>query len=95
MGGPLRSATAFRHVDGVGSEAGQVWVLWAVADQGDAQVEVPVALDRVTLVQVDGSKTEHHASARGLTVNLKGDRKMAPPMLVVDRQTDEGRGATR
>ena len=88
-------ATAFRHLDGAGSESGQVWVLWAVADQGDAQVEVPVARDRVTLVQVDGSKTEHHPSGHGLTVNLKGDRKMAPPVIVVDRPTDEGCGATR
>ena len=78
-------ATAFLHHDGAGPEAGKVWVLWAVADQGDARVEVPVTHDRVTLMQVDGSKTEHDSSSHILTVNLKGDRKMAPPVLVVDR----------
>lgn len=70
-------------------------VLWAVADQGDAQVEVPVIRDRVTLVQVDGSNTEHRLSGHALTVNLKGDRKMAPPVLVVDRPESESRGETR
>ena len=88
-------ATAFLHLDGAGPEAGKVWVLWAVADRGDAQVEIPVARDRVTLVQVDGSKTEHQSSSHILTVNLKGDRKMAPPVLVVDRPADEGSGAMR
>ena len=86
-------ATAFRHLDGAGPESGQVWVLWAVADQGDAQVEVPVIRDRVILVQVDGTITEQHPCGHRLTVNLKGDRKMAPPVLVVDRPADEGRGA--
>ncbi len=44
---------------------------------------------------MDGSKTEHPSPGHGLMVNLKGDRKMAPPVLVVDRPTDEGREATR
>ena len=51
-------AKAFRHSDGDGSDAGQVWVLWAVAGRGEAQVEVPVTHDRVILVQVDGSESE-------------------------------------
>ena len=51
-------AAAFRHLDGPDPAAGQVWILWAVAGQGDAQVEVPVLRDRVTLVQVDGSRSE-------------------------------------
>jgi hypothetical protein len=33
---------AFRHPDGDKPGAGQVWVLWAVADTGDAQVKAPV-----------------------------------------------------
>ena len=88
-------ATTFRHVDGPRPEAGQVWVLWAVAGQGDAQVEVPVLRGRVTLVQVDGSITEHQPSGHTLTVNLKGDSKMAPPVLVVDRPADEDRTEPR
>jgi hypothetical protein len=77
--------TAFRHLDGATAEAGQVWVLWAVADTGDAQVEVPVIRERVTLVNVNGSETVAHAPGKRLTVELKGDRKMAPPVIVIDR----------
>ena len=77
--------TAFRHLDGATAEAGQVWVLWAVADTGDAQVEVPVIRERVTLVNVNGSETVAHAPGKRLTVELKGDRKMAPPAIVIDR----------
>ena len=87
-------ATAFLHRDGDGPEAGRVWVLWAVAGQDDSQVEVPVLRDRVTLVQLDGSKTEHDSSDHILTVNLKGDRKMAPPVLVIDRPAGEIRNTT-
>ena len=87
-------AAAFRHSDGDGTEAGQVWVLWAVAGQGDAQVDLPVVHDTVTLVQMDGSKTEGHILGHRLTVNLRGDRKMAPPVLVIDRPVDKGSGAT-
>jgi hypothetical protein len=78
-------AAAFRHPDGKKSEAGQVWVLWAIADTGDAQVEVPVAHERVTLVQVDGSEPIMNTASHRLTVTLKGDRKMAPPVILVDR----------
>jgi len=78
-------AAAFRHPDGEQSEAGQVWILWAIADTGDAQVEVPVTRERVTLVQVDGSESVTIVPGHRLTLELKGDRKMAPPVIVVDR----------
>ena len=81
------SAAAFRHPDGDKPGAGHVWVLWAVADTGDAQVEVPVVREQVTLIQVDGTTTVRRVSARRLAVDLSGDRKMAPPILVVDRPT--------
>jgi hypothetical protein len=78
-------ARAFRHPDGSGPGAGCVWVLWAVADTGDARVEVPAAGAHVTLVHVDGSKTASQASDHRVTVELQGDKKMAPPLLVIDR----------
>jgi hypothetical protein len=81
------SATAFRHPDGDAPGAGQVWVLWAVADTGDAEVEVPVVREQVTRVHVDGTRTVCHTRGGRLTVDLKGDRKMAPPILLVDRPT--------
>jgi hypothetical protein len=81
-------AAAFRHPDGEKSEAGQVWILWVIADTGDAQVEVPVTRERVTLVQVDGSESVTSAPGHRLALELKGDRKMAPPVIVVDRIMD-------
>ena len=78
-------AAVFRHADGEQLDAGQVWVLWAWADSGDAQVEVPVKRERVTLVQVDGSETRASTPGHRLSVDLRGDRKMAPPVIVVDR----------
>jgi len=80
-------ATAFVHLDGDKPEAGQVWVLWAVADTGDARVTVPVIRERVDMVSVDGVRTVCRTFNRHFTVNLKGDGKMAPPVLVVDQPT--------
>jgi len=78
-------AAVFRHPDGAEAGAGQVWILWAVAGTGNAQVEVPVYSDRVRLVQVDGSESATNAPGHRLVLELKGDRKMAPPLIVVDR----------
>jgi hypothetical protein len=82
------SAVAFRHPDGKRSEAGQVWILWAVADSGDAQVEVPVTRPQVTLVGVDGLESIANAPDHRLTIVLRGDPKMPPPVMVVDRELD-------
>lgn len=75
----------FRHQDGDTPEAGQVWVLWAVADTGIAQVEIPVIHKRVTLIQVDGTRIEQDTLGNRLIIELKGDSKMAAPILVLDR----------
>lgn len=79
------NATAFRHPDGDRPDAGQVWILWATADSGEAVVEVPVRQERVGLVRVDGTQTVTNVVGRRLTLELKGDAKMAPPVMVVDR----------
>ncbi len=78
-------AAVFRHPDGKQPEAGQVWIIWAIAGTGDAQVEVPVRRNRVRLVQVDGASAVASAPGHQLTLGLRGDRKMAAPVLVVDR----------
>jgi len=78
-------ARAFRHPAGEGPGAGCVWVLWAVAGTGDARVDVSAAAGRVTFVQLDGSTTTSQASDQRVTVELKGDEKMAPPVLMIDR----------
>ncbi len=79
-------AAVFRHPDGdPPSATGQVWILWAVAGAGDAQVEVPVTREQVTLVQVDGTESLTNTPDHWLSLTLKGDRKMAPPVMVIDR----------
>ena len=78
-------AAAFRHPDGEQPDAGQVWILWAVAGTGTAQVELPAIRERVTVVQVDGSESVTEAPGHRLVVELEGDRKMAPPVIIADR----------
>jgi hypothetical protein len=80
---------AFRHPDGERVEDGEVWILWAIADTGNARVELPVRHERLTLVHVDGSELIANAPGRRLALELKGDRKMAPPVLVIDRPERE------
>ena len=60
-------------------------MLWAAADSGNAQVEVPVVHERVKLVRVDGTETVADSPGHRLVVQLKGDRKMSPPMIIIDR----------
>ncbi|HEX2033769.1 MAG TPA: glycoside hydrolase family 44 protein [Chloroflexota bacterium] len=76
---------AFRHPDGETPQDGQVWVLWAHAGTGDAEVEIPLAHERVTVVHTEGTTTEGHIPDRRLRLTLKGDGEMAPPLLVIDR----------
>jgi DNA-nicking Smr family endonuclease len=84
---------AFQHADSETPGAGRVWVLWAVANTGPAQVEIPVWRERVTLVQVDGSQSVTTVSAHRLLLDLKGDSKMAPPVLLIDRPVEAGQAA--
>jgi len=78
-------ATAFRHLDGTTAGAGQVWVLWALANTGDAAVEVPVRRDRVEVVSVEGRSETLSASEGRVRLDLKGDAKMPAPTIIVDR----------
>ena len=78
-------AAVFRHPDDERPEAGQVWILWAIAGTGDARVEVPVRRIQVRLVQADGSESITSAPGHQLRLELNGDRKMPPPVLVLDR----------
>jgi len=82
-------ATAFRHPCSEQAEAGQVWILWAVADAGNAEIEVPVAHTRVSVMRVDGSESILSPTGSRITLELKGDHKMAPPIILVDRPSDQ------
>jgi hypothetical protein len=73
-------AVAFRHP----TPAGNVWVTWAKAGTGTAQVELPVKHERVEIVGVDGKATTVAASSGNVRINLAADVKMASPVIVVD-----------
>lgn len=62
-----------------------VWVLWAVAGAGDALVEVPVTHSRVAVVSINGQPVPFAATDMQTQFTLKGDPKMPPPVLVIDR----------
>ncbi len=76
---------AFRHSDGPGPDAGQIWVVWSLADTGPAQVEIQVRRARVEVLSVDGQSRPFAANASRVRLELKGDAKMPAPVIVVDR----------
>jgi hypothetical protein len=76
---------AFCHEDDTNSEAGRVWVLWAAAGTGDADLEVPCIREQIKTVRVDGSEDVTTSSKGRLRIHLRGDSKMAPPVLLIDR----------
>ena len=91
---PMRRATdqlhvlsgkveGFVHQDSNGE--GQVWVVWAIADSGAATVEVPVNNSPVIKVGVNGVQERCLATNNRVQLVLKGDRKMAPGFLLMDR----------
>lgn len=79
------SIAAFIHPDGPEPDAGRVWILWPHANSGDAAAEIPTRRPHVELLSVDGKPTRLDAAAGNVRVNLRGDPKMAPPVLVIDR----------
>jgi Cellulase (glycosyl hydrolase family 5) len=82
--------SVFRHPDSPEPNAGQVWVIWALADTGPAIVEVPVQREHVEVVSVDGQSSTVAAAAGRVRIELAGDSKMAAALLVVDRPGKPG-----
>ena len=80
----------FRHPDGPEPNAGQVWVICARPETGPATVQVPAQRERVEVVSVDGQSNTITAAAGRVRIELKGDSKMAAPLLVVDRPGKTG-----
>jgi DNA-nicking Smr family endonuclease len=76
---------AFKHPEGPDGGAGTVWVIWARAGTGDGQVIVPVNGATVQVRQVDGRGEDVPQVKGEVVLELKGDRKMAPPVMVIDR----------
>jgi hypothetical protein len=76
---------SFLHQDGLGPDAGQVWIIWPLAGSGDATVEVPVRHRAIITVTVAGIRESHLANDGKIVLFLEGDAKMPAPILVVDR----------
>ena len=76
---------AFRHPDTTEQDAGRIWVVWAVAGTGDATVEIPTRRPQVQVVSVDGNSRTFAASGGRVRLKLKGDARMSPAVLVIDR----------
>jgi hypothetical protein len=81
-------AMAFRHADRGGNANGQVWIVWALAGSGGAVVRLPVVQDRVDVVTVAGHWETVRAKDGHVQIELLGDAKMPPPVLVVDRPAE-------
>jgi hypothetical protein len=76
---------AFCHQDHTNTDAGRVWILWAAAGTGDAELELPCIRAQVKAVLVDGTEAVMTATKGRLRIHLRGDNKMAPPVLLIDR----------
>jgi Glycoside hydrolase family 44 len=75
----------FCHQDHTNADAGRVWILWAGAGTGDAEVELPCVREQIRAVRVDGTESVLTVTNRQLRIHLSGDSKMAPPVLVIDQ----------
>jgi hypothetical protein len=83
------SPAVFLHLDDTNAEAGRVWVLWATGASG-AEVDVPTIRERVMQVSADASHIPLKSANHAVRVRLKGDAKMAPPILLLDRARAHG-----
>lgn len=79
------TAVSFCHLDSTNNDAGRVWVLWAAAGTGDAEAGVHCVRKEVRRLLVDGSETVMTRTNSLLRIHLQGDKKMAPPVLLIDR----------
>jgi hypothetical protein len=80
----------FCHPDNTNADAGRVWVLWATAGTGDAEVELPTLRKQVRAVLIDGTENVMAVTNEHLRIHLLGESKMAPPVLLVDRAAPLG-----
>jgi hypothetical protein len=76
---------AFRHPDATVSDAGQVWVVWPLAGTGAATIEIPMVNCEPRLVSVTGESRTLVARHGRVRLDLHGDAKMAPAVLIIDR----------
>jgi len=77
----------FCHYDNTNVDAGRVWVLWATAGTGDADVELPTIRQQPRIIQINGNEASVASTNGHVQVHLRGETKMAPPVLLIDRRT--------
>jgi hypothetical protein len=75
----------YLHEDGQAAGAGRVWVMWAKANTGEAEVQVPCGRQAAEWVSTEGVRAGVSAADGQVQVKLRGDKKMAAPVLVIDR----------
>ena len=78
-------ATLFRHTDRANPTGGQVWVVWAQADTGDAEIEIPVTHAQVETISIEGYHAHPPLNGNRVRLHLTGDEKMPAPLLLIDR----------
>jgi hypothetical protein len=76
---------AFYHADAGDSGAGRVWVVWALPDTGEAEVEIPMVHAVARILTPDGSEDMVDTVDGKVLLNLPGDSIMPAPVLVIDR----------
>ena len=82
----------YLHEDGPEAGSGRVWVVWAKANTGDAVVQLPCARQAVEWVSTEGARARVSAVDGRVQLRLRGDPKMAPPVLVIDQPSGNATG---
>ena len=80
---------AFRHPDGEQAKAGQVWMLGPSPTPATRKWKCPSRMSGSRSCRWTARKPSRPTADHRLTLELKGDRKMAPPVMVVDRSLSE------
>ena len=70
---------AFRHPEGAEPRAGQVWIVWPLANTGGATVEIPPRQPQVRVICITGESRNLATEGGRARLDLKGDAKMAAP----------------
>jgi hypothetical protein len=75
---------AYKHPTNGSGRPGNVWVVWAGPGEKETKVSVPVTRDVVRVIDVDGERNEVRSSDGFVEIELKRDKKISPPRIVVD-----------
>jgi hypothetical protein len=74
----------FRH-DDRDESGGRVWVVWARPGTEPFRVALPARYGSVRVVRMDGKEQEVKVMNGEIVLQAEPDRKLSPPLLVIDR----------